>query len=147
MWFRKELSRDYYPWYLDVWIDKNLSWSAHTRKLPFIWLAVVLYYVVLFVWIVYSYHDIIALCTVELPLILVKIKIWGTANQKRLREVEIKMNNSVHTIIWIKNFTQVAQLHKKLNFENRIHLFKLSSLEKGCLRFERFHLALFKNRR
>jgi len=26
-------------------------------------------------------------------------------------------------------------------------IFNLSSLDKGCCRFERFHLALFKNRR
>jgi len=30
------------------------------------------------------------------------IAIWGTANQKTLREVKMKMNNIVRTIIWNK---------------------------------------------
>jgi len=48
-------------------------------------------------------------------------------------------------ILYLKRFLVIQNFSTALEIE--FISFNLSSLEKGCLRFERFRLALFKNRR
>ena len=43
------------------------------------------------------------------------IATWGTADQSKKHEIEIKMNNIVRTITWSKKFTPVSHLYQNLN--------------------------------
>ena len=40
------------------------------------------------------------------------ITAWGTSAQNQLREIEVKLNNIIRTMIWNKKFSHVSQLYK-----------------------------------
>ena len=52
------------------------------------------------------------------------ITAWGTAAQNQLREIEVKLNNIIRTILGTKNFS-CNQLYKKLGFLKLCDVYKL----------------------
>ena len=53
------------------------------------------------------------------------ITAWGTANQRKLHEIEVKVNNIERTITKNKKFSHVTFLYKKLNFLKLKDVYKL----------------------
>ena len=57
------------------------------------------------------------------------ITTWGTADQSKKHEIEIKMNNIVRTITWNKKFTHVSHLYQNLNLLKLNDIYKLELAE------------------
>ena len=53
------------------------------------------------------------------------IRAWGTAHQRKLHEIEVKLNNIVRTITKNKKFSHVTFLYKNLNFLKLKDVYKL----------------------
>ena len=53
------------------------------------------------------------------------ITIWGTADQSKKHEIEVKINNIIRTITWNKQFSHVSHLHQNLNLLKLNDIYKL----------------------
>ena len=53
------------------------------------------------------------------------ITTWGTADQSKKHDIEVKMNNIVRTIAWNKKFLHVSHLYQNLNLLKLNDIYKL----------------------
>ena len=53
------------------------------------------------------------------------ITTWGTADQSKIHEIEIEVNNIVRTITWNKKFTHVSHLYQNLSLLKLNDIYKL----------------------
>ena len=113
---KKKISKSDSVKYLGVWIDNKLNWSAHIHALSH-QLArhcSMLYHMRDFV----PHYTLITLyytCSFVYSCVNYGITIWGTADQNKKHEIEVKMNNIVRTITWNKKFTHVSHLYRNVN--------------------------------
>ena len=66
------------------------------------------------------------------------ITAWGSAAKNQLREIEVKLNDIIHTMPWNKQFSHVSQRYKKPCFLNLQVVYKLE--------LAKFMHKLFKNK-
>ena len=98
----KKISKSDSVKYLGLWIDDKLNWSAHIHALS-LQLAKhcsMLYYIrdsVPHYILIMLYYSFGYSC------VNYGITTWGTADQSKKHEIEVKMNNIVRTITWNKN--------------------------------------------
>ena len=107
---QKKISKSDSVKYLGVWIDDKLNWSAHIHAL-LLQLAKhcsMLYHICYFVLhytLTMLHYSFVYSC------INYGITTWGTADQSKKHEMEVKMNNIVRTIPWNKKFSHVSHLY------------------------------------
>ena len=111
---QKKISKSDSVKYLGVWIDDRLNWLAHIHALS-LQLArhcSMLYHIRDFV----SHYSLIMLYYSSVySCVNYGITTWGTADQSKKHEIEVKMNNIVRTITWNKRFTHVSHQYQNLN--------------------------------
>ena len=94
---QRKISKSNSVKYLGVWINDKLNWSAHIHALS-LQLAKhcsMLYHIRDFVphcTLITLYYSFVYSCVNH------KITTWGTADQNKKHEIEVKMNNIVRTI-------------------------------------------------
>ena len=105
-------------------MDDRLNWSAHIHAL-LLQLAKhcnMLYHISDFVpqyTLAMLYYSIIYNC------VNYEIITWGTADQNKKHEIEVKTNSIVRTITWNKKFTHVSHLYQNLNLLKLNDIYKL----------------------
>ena len=88
----------------------------------------------------YSYYGFVYSC------VNYGIATWGTADQNKTHEIEVKMNNIVRTITWNKKFSHVSYLYQNLNLLKLNDIYKLE-LAKFMYKFYNNNLPIvFQNR-
>ena len=107
-----------------MWIDDRLNWSAHIHALSLQSArhCSMLYLIRDFVpqyTLIMLYYSFVYSC------VNYGITTWGTADQSKKREIEVKMNNIVRTITWNKKFTHVSHLYQNLNLLKLNDIYKL----------------------
>ena len=121
---KKKISRSDSVKYLGVWIDDKLNWSAHINALS-LQLAKhcsMLYHIRDFV---PHYAPILLYYSFIYSCVNYGITTWGTADQSKKHEIEVKTKNIVRTITWNKKFTHVSHLYQNLNLLNLNDIYKL----------------------
>ena len=88
---------------MGVWFDDELNWSAHIQKLSL--------QLARFCNMLYHIRDFVndhALVMLYYSFVYSRltngITAWGTAAQNQLREIEVKLNNIIRTILGTKKF-------------------------------------------
>ena len=74
------------------------------------------------------------------------ITTWGTADQSKKHEIEVKMNSIVRTITWNKKFTHVSHLYQNSNLLKLNDIYKLELAKSMHKLYNNNLLIVFQNR-
>ena len=110
--------------YLGIYFDENLNWSRHIQHLS---LQLARYSGLMYR--IRTFLDRKTLCMLYYSLIYSRIQYgivtWGTANQKLMHELNVKLNNIVRIITYSSKYCPVTSLYKTLNFLKLDDIYRL----------------------